>query len=95
VTVVVVAGVHGVGMTNETRTRMRTLLAGIDRDLRALPAEGSLKASWGELVSTLDLGPEPEVRKCPVCSKSGMRKASRCGFCWASLQPLDEPAAEA
>jgi hypothetical protein len=74
---------------------MRTIMAGIDRDLSALPAVGSLRASWDELVATLDLGPEPEIRRCPVCSKTGMRAASRCGFCWASLQTLDEPAAEA
>jgi hypothetical protein len=47
-----------------------------------------LRASWVALVDQLALGPAPATRECPVCHGIGMRAASRCGFCWAKLEPL-------
>jgi hypothetical protein len=44
-----------------------------------------LKDAWRELVTTLDLGPEPETRACPSCHAIGMRAATRCGHCWVTL----------
>lgn len=70
------------------RTRLRTLIATIDRqmgnDATAL-TEYRLRPLWAELVQRLALGPEPEVRECPRCKKTGMRAATRCGYCWSEL----------
>jgi hypothetical protein len=49
--------------------------------------ERALRASWAALTDLLALGPEPALRDCPSCGKSGMRNASVCGFCWAKLTP--------
>lgn len=46
-----------------------------------------MAAAWAELVAQLALGPEPEVRECPVCKHVGMRAATRCGHCWTKLTP--------
>lgn len=47
-----------------------------------------LRSSWAELLKLLALGPEPEVRECPVCKHIGMCAATRCGYCWTKLSPL-------
>jgi hypothetical protein len=46
-----------------------------------------LLASFADLVEQLALGPEPEVRECPVCKHLGMRAATLCGYCWTKLTP--------
>jgi hypothetical protein len=75
----------------EERGKLRLIIAKIEREL-ALPATGAvtdvMRASWSELVGVLALGPEPETRECPTCKGVGMRGASRCGQCWAKLEPL-------
>jgi len=57
-------------------------------DDRANP--NGLLASWADLIEQLALGPEPEVRECPVCKHIGMRAATRCGHCWTKLTPASE-----
>lgn len=49
---------------------------------------GDLTASWAELVKVMALGPEPELRECPVCHQTGMRAATLCGYCWTKLVPI-------
>jgi hypothetical protein len=70
------------------RTGLRVIVATIDRLLgdptTKLTAE-RLRPSWVQLVQALALGPEPELRECPHCKHTGMRAATRCGFCWAAL----------
>lgn len=80
------------------RSRMRTTVAIIDREIARLTKEGTatdasgLAGPWGDLVAQLALGPEPEVRECPSCKAIGVREATKCGFCWTKLWP---PAAKA
>lgn len=79
------------------RSRLRATVAAIERHISCLPKQapdddsGSplscLLASWTELVEQLALGPEPEVRECPVCKHIGMRAATLCGYCWTKLTP--------
>lgn len=83
-------------------TRLRRALAAVEAQLSCLSREataeehraamGGLRASWTSLVELLDLGPAPELRECPDCKHIGMRGATRCGYCWATLSPL--PASE-
>ena len=70
---------------DERRSRLRTMVAAIDEAMEGGGTSGSLKDAWKRLVTTLDLGPEPEVRTCPSCQGIGMRAASRCGHCWVTL----------
>jgi hypothetical protein len=79
------------------RSRLRVLVATIDREIARLPsptagdgAGGDLFASWAALVEVLCLGPEPELRKCPFCGGFGRRAATRCGSCWARLSPVPQ-----
>lgn len=69
---------------------IRTELA---RRPRPISAEGStqstLLASFADLVEQLALGPEPEVRPCPVCQGIVMRAATLCGHCWTRLTPSE------
>jgi hypothetical protein len=69
-------------------TKLRAVVAVIDQELVQVPPTPALRAAWDELVSVLALGPAPETRECPVCHSIGMRAASRCGYCWAALEPL-------
>lgn len=46
-----------------------------------------LAASWARLVEALSLGPAPDLRQCPYCGATGMRAATRCGYCWKKLVP--------
>jgi uncharacterized paraquat-inducible protein A len=68
--------------------KLRAVVAQIDEELVQGPASAALRAAWDDLVSTLALGPAPETRECPNCHGIGMRAASRCGRCWAALEPL-------
>jgi hypothetical protein len=80
------------------KTRLRTLVGLVDRQMARFPepvstprtpvAPGGPMEPWTELVQLLALGPEPEVRECPVCHHTGMRAARLCGHCWTKLQPL-------
>jgi hypothetical protein len=79
------------------RSRLRATVATIERELSRLPRRvtdddsgsppNALLASFTDLVEQLALGPEPEVRECPVCKRIGMRAATLCGYCWAKLTP--------
>jgi hypothetical protein len=77
------------------QSRLRATIAMIECELARLPrpvagdASGTsptgLLASFADLVEQLALGPEPEVRECPVCKHTGMRAATVCGYCWTKL----------
>jgi hypothetical protein len=77
------------------RSRLRATVARIERELALLPRHvttdetptDDLAASWADLVGQLALGPEPEVRECPVCKHIVMRAATLCGYCWTKLTP--------
>jgi len=69
-------------------TKLRAVVAVIDQELVQAPPTPALRAAWDELVSVLALGPAPQTRECPVCHSIGLRAASRCGYCWAALEPL-------
>jgi hypothetical protein len=79
------------------RTRLRATVATIEREISRLPGQAAgedgksppsgLLASFTDLVEQLALGPEPEVRRCPVCQHLGMRMATLCGYCWTKLTP--------
>jgi len=80
------------------RSRLRATVARIERQISSLPrwviddesSRDSLLAAFGDLVEQLALGPEPEVRQCPSCGHTGMRAATRCGYCWTPLAPYRE-----
>lgn len=80
-------------LPDTARSRIRAIVATIDREMSRLPrrvATDGLLASWADLVDELALGPEPEVRECPVCKHVGMRAATLCGHCWTKLSPPTE-----
>ena len=80
------------------KTRLRTLVGMVEGQMARSSAQAStpqervalaeLRDPWIELVQLLALGPEPEVRECPVCHHAGMRAARICGHCWTKLDPL-------
>jgi hypothetical protein len=88
------------GSPDAARSRLRTIVATIDSEIVRLTVPtttedgksqpNGLRASWDELVAQLALGPEPEVRECPVCHHIGMRAARVCGYCWSPLTPPTE-----
>ena len=67
-------------------TQLRALVAVVDQEM--LEVTPALRTAWAALVRALDLGPAPQTRECPACHGIGMRAASRCGYCWAALEPL-------
>ena len=78
---------------------IRGCVRAVDRHMSLLSADasngigktttiGDLTASWAELVKVMALGPEPELRECPVCHQAGMRAATLCGYCWTKLTPI-------
>jgi hypothetical protein len=69
-------------------TKLREIVAVIEREIVQTPADSALRAAWAQLVDVLALGPPAETRECPFCHGIGMRGASRCGHCWAALAPL-------
>jgi hypothetical protein len=76
--------------TDAGRTRLRSAVSEIDRQLRdpTAPLQADvLGRSWTQLVGLLALGPEPELRVCPRCKSQGMKDATRCGYCWQALTP--------
>ena len=74
--------------TDAAVTKLRAIVAVIDREIVQVPPTPALRAAWTELVEVLALGPAPQTRECPACHGIGMRAASRCGHCWAALEPL-------
>lgn len=71
---------------------LRPIVERVDREMvRLLAAPGAdttaLRSSWAALVELLALGPAPELRECPHCGSIGMLAATRCGTCWAKLDP--------
>jgi len=87
---------HEIIGPDAARSRLRATVATVELELSRLPVQGDgnespptgLRASFADLVDQLALGPEPEVRECPVCRHTGMRAATRCGYCWTKLAPL-------
>jgi hypothetical protein len=84
-------------LSDAEATTLRLLLGNIDRELVALfgpvPVDGApqshaLRASWKRLVGALALGPEPELRECPICHHGCRIAATLCGHCWTRLPPL-------
>jgi hypothetical protein len=82
------------------RRDLRAAVAAVDRAVDALGRDGTTRAeaatapligSWKVLVDILDLGSAPALRACPRCGHTGMRAATRCGFCWIALVPPAEP----
>jgi hypothetical protein len=74
--------------TDGAVTKLRAIVAVIDQEIVQVPPTPALRAAWAELVEVLALGPSPQTRECPTCHGIGMRAASRCGHCWAALEPL-------
>ena len=84
-------------LSDASLTALRLLVKDIDAQLSVLSAwptppgaelAGQLQSSWAKVVEVLDLGPEPELRECPVCHHNGLRAATVCGYCWSKLVPL-------
>ena len=74
--------------TDVAVTKLRAIVAMIDHEIVQEPPTPALRAAWSELVAVLALGPTPQTRVCPNCHGVGKRAASRCGHCWAALEPL-------
>jgi hypothetical protein len=84
-------------VADAARSRLRATVATLDREISRLPGPATgedskgppsgVLASFTDLVEQLALGPEPEVRRCPVCQRVGMRMATLCGYCWTKLTP--------
>lgn len=68
--------------------KLRAIIAAVEQEIVHAPPTPALRAAWTELVEVLALGPAPQTRECPTCHGVGMRAASRCGYCWAALEPL-------
>jgi hypothetical protein len=79
----------------DPRTRLRTLIAAVDRELVAGTAAAGLTSAFAALVEALALGPEPAMRSCPACQAPCRAEAQRCGFCWALLPVAASAAARA
>lgn len=87
-------------VSDAARSRLRATVTTMAREIARLPKQTAggdgesptheLAAAFADLVAQLALGPEPETRKCPVCKHVGMRAATRCGYCWATLVPLTD-----
>lgn len=69
-------------------TKLRTAVAAIEREILQVPPSPALQTAWTQLVDVLALGPAPQTRECPTCHSIGIRAASRCSNCWATLEML-------
>jgi len=76
---------------------LRVAVASVNQEMDKLASRSTstgdaatlpLLAAWRELVKKLDLGPPPQLRRCPVCGQLRMGAATRCGHCWSTLEPL-------
>jgi hypothetical protein len=83
-------------MREENHTKLRVLLADLDRHLVALDAADATQRAaavlgtrdaCAELGKTLDLGPEPPMRSCPNCRGVIARAATLCMHCWHRSPP--------
>jgi hypothetical protein len=74
--------------SEEAVAKLRVVVDVIGREVVQSPSTPAFHAAWTELVKLLAIGPAPETRECPACHQIGMRAASRCGRCWAALEPL-------
>lgn len=74
--------------SDEAMAKLRVVVDLVGREIVQSPSTPALHAAWTELVALLALGPAQETRECPACHGIGMRAASRCGRCWAALEPL-------
>lgn len=74
--------------SDEAVAKLRVVVDAIGREIVQSPSIPAFHAAWTELVALLALGAAPETRECPACHGIGMRAASRCGRCWAALDPL-------
>ena len=91
---------QGFSPPDAARSRLRAIVATVDGEISRLTLPvttedsksqpNGLRVSWDQLVEQLALGPEPEVRECPVCHRIGMRAATICGYCWTRLTPPTE-----
>jgi len=74
------------------RSRLRALVTTLNDALSDLAAAekaagrasslGSVQSAWADLERSLALGPEPELRVCPSCSRSILSVATRCRYCF-------------
>jgi len=83
-------------MRDSEQTRLRALLTSLTRDLETIspasPVElfARLRVDLAEIVSALDLGPEPAMRSCPQCCAACRAAATTCSNCWTRLTPVTE-----
>jgi hypothetical protein len=85
-------------LPDAARSHLRSVVANVEQNLSMVSqhdlteenrvAMQGLLISWNTLVETLNLGPEPAYRECPVCKHLGMHDATTCGYCWTTLTPL-------
>lgn len=66
-------------------TELRALMARMEEQVSAAGAT-PLTAAWDSLKSHLAIGPAPDTRPCPHCSRTIMSAATLCGYCWAKLE---------
>jgi hypothetical protein len=52
-----------------------------------------LESDWNDLVELIGPLADPLTRACPSCGRMGMPNATRCGYCWATLEPQGSAAA--
>ena len=74
--------------SDEAMAKLRAAVDVMGREIAQSPPTPAFHAAWTELVAALALGAAPETRECPACHGIGMRAATRCGRCWAALEPL-------
>ncbi len=72
----------------DSRGAVRAAVALVGKELLVENGSLALRGAWRHLVETLALTPAPELRECSSCGLTGMRAATRCGYCWAALEPL-------
>ena len=75
-------------MALDSRGALRVAVALVEKELLDESGSLALRGAWRHLVETLASTPAPELRECPSCGMTGMRAATRCGYCWAALEPL-------
>ena len=75
-------------MALDSRGALRAAVALVEKELLVENGSLALRGAWRHLVETLALTPAPELRECPSCGMTGMRAATRCGYCWTALEPL-------
>lgn len=90
--------------SEEARSHLRSTVETVAREIAHLPGVAAgevdrhsvdlLRSSFADLTEQLALGPEPEVRDCPVCRHVARRAATRCGYCWTELARPGEALAE-